>query len=351
MTIKQFWERCKNNWATKVICLIVAVFFYFFYQNINLVSRNFVIPLQVSSAGDMLPASFHQPKVKIEVRGKQEDVNRMIENDFSAFLDLDYYTEPGTYDVPVQISLSDSVLAINLLEVKCSPSVIKMKVARRAYGQVPVEVMIQGKPADGFQVTDISVIPSSVGITGPEPLVRAMKSVVTDNVLVDDAKKSFSQTVSVMKDNKLVSFTGSKQVEVKVSIEPIQTTKDIAMQTIYLSGLDPSYEVVVEPTFVNFTLSGNQNVLENYKTDLYTVSSDCTKINSEGVFELPIDFSIPSGCKISSQSSKTIKVTVTIPKTEEILEDSFDSQETVIESDTSSIESLIEDNILPNIIE
>ena len=109
--------------------------------------------------------------------------------------------------MPVQISLSDSVLAINLLEVKCSPSVIKMKVARRAYGQVPVEVMIQGKPADGFQVTDISVIPSSVGITGPEPLVRAMKSVVTDNVLVDDAKKSFSQTVSVMKDNKLVSFT------------------------------------------------------------------------------------------------------------------------------------------------
>lgn len=325
MTIRQFWENCKNNWHIKIICLVVAIFIFFFYKNTTLVSRTIIVPLEVSSQGSMVPASPHQGQVKVTLKGEPDQISRIIESDVSAILNIDYFTQPGVYEIPVQVNLADSVMVLEPLEVRTSPSVVSMEIATRAYAQIPVTVNLQGTPANGYEVKEVNVRPSTLGVMGPKPVLESITELVTETVALDDKTVSFSEDVAVLNNNKLISIQDKPLVEVDVTINAIQMDKTFQEQTVYLYGLNPMYVAQFTPSSVTFSLSGTQRALQNYTPELYTVRADCSGIDAPGEYELPVTITLPSGTRLVSQSARTVNVTITAVVQDEIKDSETDT--------------------------
>lgn len=336
MKVNELYKIIRRNWVVKLTCFVLAIFIYFFYRTASLQSSTLVVPLKVSSQGNMVPAETVPSYVRVLLKGRPQDLARITNQNISTYLNLDYYTEPGEYAIPIQIQLAPEILGISPLQVTAENGTIEMTIAEKGRKQIPVKPDIQGSPAQGYEITNISINPSTVSVFGAVPLLESMGEVYTDEISVDERRTSFTQTVELIHDNQLVSYN-AEPVSVSVTIQPITLTRRFVDQTIYLYGVNPLFIAQSEPDRVTFTLTGNQNQLEAFVPELHTVRIDCSNVKEPGVYDLPVEIVLPAGIRLVSQNPRTVKVAL-VPVSEdqvrlfetEIIEDEVD-KEVVIE--------------------
>ena len=328
MRLDELYKIARRNWIVKLVCFVLAVFIYFFYFVATLKVKSLVVPLQVSAHGLMMPAENTPSHVKVSVKAHPQDLPRISEQNIATYLNLDYYTEPGEYDVPIEIILSPDIMGIDSMEVKVDQGSVRLAIAPKARAQLPVTANLQGTPASGYEIVDVSVTPSTIGVFGVETLLESMDSIVTEQIQVDGRKSSFSQTVAIHRDNSLVTYDDDS-VKVTVDIQPITMTRRIVDQTVYLYGVHPLFAAHADPQMVTFTLRGNQNQLGSFVPELHTVRLDCSAITEPGTYVLPVEVVLPSGISLVSQSDRTATVSI-VPAGEE--------------TETDKVVEVVEDN-------
>jgi YbbR domain-containing protein len=289
-----------------------------------------VVPLNVSSQGITLPAQNIPSYVKVSLKGRPEDLARITEKNISAVINLDYHTEEGKFKVPVDIRLAPEIMGIEPLEVTVDKSFLEINVAKKDRKQLPVEAEIQGTPAAGYEITDIAVSPSTIGVSGAKSIIDAMVEVSTDEISVDEKRTSFSQNIGIHHDSQLISYD-NKTVTVTVTIQPITSSRRFVDQTIYLYGVNPLFEAKADPERITFTLTGNQNQLEAFVPELHTVRMNCSAITKPGTYEVPIEVVLPNGIRLVSQSDRTARVSLVPIEEEEI--------EPVVEEEIEAVEA------------
>lgn len=327
MTIHEFYKIFRRNWPVKLICLVLAIFIYLFYLYVTIQGKTLVVSLDVSSQGITLPAQNIPSHVKVHLEGKPEDIARITEKNITALVNLDYYTEEGKFKVPVDIILAPEIMGIEPLEVTVDKSFLEINVAKKDRKQLPVEAEIQGTPAAGYEITDIAVSPSTIGVSGAKSILDAMVEVSTDEISVDEKRTSFSQNIGIHHESQLISYD-DKTVTVTVTIQPITSSRRFVDQTIYLYGVNPLFEAKADPERITFTLTGNQNQLEAFVPELHTVRMNCSAITKPGTYEVPIEVVLPNGIRLVSQSDRTARVSL-VPIEEE-------EKEPVVEEEAES---------------
>lgn len=327
MKIHEFYKIFRRNWPVKLVCFVLAVFIYFFYRHATIQKETKVVPLNVSSQGITLPAQNIPSYVKVSLKGRPEDLARITEKNISAVINLDYHTEEGKFKVPVDIRLAPEIMGIEPLEVTVDKSFLEINVAKKDRKQLPVEAEIQGTPAAGYEITDIAVSPSTIGVSGAKSIIDAMVEVSTDEISVDEKRTSFSQNIGIHHDSQLISYD-NKTVTVTVTIQPITSSRRFVDQTIYLYGVNPLFEAKADPERITFTLTGNQNQLEAFVPELHTVRMNCSAITKPGTYEVPIEVVLPNGIRLVSQSDRTARVSL-VPIEEE-------EKEPVVEEEAES---------------
>ena len=350
MKASELYRVFRRNWPVKLVCFVLAVFIYFFYRTATLQGKNLVVPLQVSAQGTMLPTGTIPSHVKVSLKGRPQDLAQITEKNISAYVNLDYYTAAGKYTVPVEILLAPEILGISPLEVSLDRGSIEVDVAPKGRRQVPVEAEIQGTPAAGYEITDVTVVPSTVGVSGAQPMLDSMVEISTDEIVVDGKKTSFSQSVPIYHGNNLVSYD-VEAVTVTVGIQPIAMSRTFADQTIYLQGVSPRLTAQPNPRSISFTLTGNQNQLEAFVPELRTVRLDCSAIQEPGTYELPVEVVLPNGMRLVSQSSRTARVSFVPVLAEVVAEPAVQDEAAVGEvsetvgdvSETVAVEDIVVD--------
>ena len=336
MKIHEFYKIFRRNWPVKLVCFVLAVFIYFFYRSATIQGKTLVISLDVSSQGITLPAQNIPKHMKVALKGRPEDIARITEKNITALVNLDYYTEEGKFKVPVDIILAPEIMEIEPLEVTADKSFLEINIVKKARKQLPVEAEIQGTPAAGYEITDIAISPSTVGVSGAKSILDAMVEVSTDEISVDEKRTSFSQNIGIHHESQLISYD-DKTVTVTVTIQPITSSRRFVYQTIYLYGVNPLFEAKADPERITFTLTGNQNQLEAFVPELHTVRMNCSAITKPGTYEVPIEVVLPNGIRLVSQSDRTARVSL-VPIEEEEKEPVVEEEETesVIEEGTES---------------
>ncbi|PSR23482.1 MAG: hypothetical protein C7B45_02785 [Sulfobacillus acidophilus] len=85
---------------------------------------------------------------------------------------------------------------------------------------LPVISKLSGKPVAGYQVSQITVYPSSVTVTGTKSLLSSLSHLYTEPVVVSGARKSFSVLVPVVLPKGL-TLISSGDVTVTVTISGV----------------------------------------------------------------------------------------------------------------------------------
>ena len=315
MNTKRLTDKILDKWPAKVICLIIAIFLYFFHQASTIDSKTFVVPLEIIENGMVMHVGSSKTAVSVNVRAEEEAIKSILQSDITASVDLDMITEKGTYTLPVKITLADSLLAYDPFEVKLKDDTVKIDVDRKAIKYVPIVPSVVGEVAHGYEIDTISMSPSTIEISGPESVVNATEQIYTTRLNVSNAEINFSTETSYQQFNKLITVIDEGPFKAEVSIKPKSLERIFDSVEIEVLNLSDSLEFKEALPAVTMKLSGSMPVLENYILSKHAVQLNMREVTEAGTYELPLRYVIPANLQLVEKSDENLTVTV-IPKSE-----------------------------------
>ncbi len=316
MNTKHLLDKILDKWPAKVICLVIAIFLYFFHQASLIDSKTIIVPLEIIEHGMVMHVGNPEKSVTVVVRAEDEAIKSILSSDITASVCLDTITEKGTYNLPVKISLSESLLVYDPFEVKLRDDTVSIDVERKAVKYVPIVPSVVGEVAHGYEIESISMTPSTVEIYGPESVINDTEQIFSTRLNVSNAETNFSTETSYQQYNKLINVIDEGPFKAEVAVKPISMERIFESVVVEIINLSEELIINEELPKVTLKISGNMPVLENYILSKHAVQLNLREITEPGTYELPLRFVLPANLQLIDKSDEKLIVTV-IQKPEE----------------------------------
>ena len=316
MNTKRLVDKILDKWPAKVICLIIAIFLYFFHQASTIDSKTFVVPLEIIENGIVMHVGSSANSVAVNVRADEEAIKSILQSDITASVNLDMITEKGSYTLPVKITLADSLLTYDPLEVKLKDDTVTIDVDRKAIKYVPIVPSVVGEVAHGYEIDTITMSPSTIEISGPESVVNATDQIYTTRLNVSNAEINFSTETSYQQLNKLITVMDEGPFKAEVSIKTKAMERIFDSVEIEVLNLAESLEFKDPLPVITMKLSGSMPVLENYILSKHAVQLNMREVTEPGTYEIPLRYVIPANLQLVEKSDENLTVTI-VQKTED----------------------------------
>lgn len=245
------------------------------------------IPLEiVGKAPNLIITSEIPATVEVTLRAPRsvwEQLNA-VERSVQASLDLSGL-EAGEYTLSIQIR----VLARPYQIVLVSPETVTIKLEPLASRPLPIEKLLSGIPAIGYQAGEASIEPQTVLISGPESLVnQAVHARVTINL--EGARESIQQATPIQildENNSILRGLTISPENAQVNVPIIQQGgfRDLAVKVVVTGQIVAGYRLenisVFPPVVTVFAsdpelVSSLPGVVETQPLDLQGADEDIT---------------------------------------------------------------------------
>jgi len=206
----------------KVLSLAAAVIISIFYRMTNLETRFFTVPLSIESNDALIPTNSFATSVRVSIRGEADGIQAILAEDIEAYIDLERYANEGNYRVPVQIRKKGGALGVEPLEISVLPIEITIFLEQKVTRNVSVFPVLSGTVAEGYELTNQSLIPSSVIVEGPRSILDGHHvEFNTETINLDGRYNDFTVMVNIKNDNPILSIYGSNLLEFRGAISRI----------------------------------------------------------------------------------------------------------------------------------
>ncbi|MEP6635863.1 MAG: CdaR family protein [Acidobacteriota bacterium] len=214
-----------DDWGLKLLALAVTLLLWVTVTDVNKprtirtsVQLNFLRP-------DNLNISNETPKsVDVLLTGTRDQLKSIKFLDLVATVDL---SDDRAGERVIRLS-SDRVhieLPQGVKIESFQPSTIPIRLELRVSRQLPIEVKLDGQPAEGFEVYGVHTQPDTVSVRGPASLVDALKKAPTESISIEGRKESFSAShVAIDIPDQKVDLVDTT-VDVVVEIGPKRSDK------------------------------------------------------------------------------------------------------------------------------
>ncbi len=310
MNTKHLLDKILDKWPAKVVCLVIAIFLYFFHQASLIESKTFVVPLQIEENGIVMHVGSVPGSVAVVVRTSDEIIKSVLATDITASVSLDAITTKGSYTLPVKITLSENLMAYDPFEVRLKDDTITIDVDKKVSKYLPMAPSIVGEVAHGYEIDSINISPSTIEISGPESIVNAIDKIYTTRINVSNAETNFSTETSYQKTNKLISIIDEEGFRATVSVKPVIMERDFTEIPVEVLNLDNELEISGELPLVSIKLSGSMPVLEDYILSKHAVQVNLRDIDEPGTYELPLRYVLPSNLNLIEKSDDELTLTI-----------------------------------------
>mgnify|MGYP001377395066 CR=1 FL=1 len=192
--------------------------------------------------------------VEVRLRASPGMIQRIVPGEVSAQVNLVGFGE-GEHIVHLT---EDSIrMPFGVKVVKISPAVLTFRLERTLRKVVPVQPRLLGRPAEGFEVAEVTSQPAEVRLEGPTSRVDEVESAFTEPVSVEGARDTVSETVTIGIADPLLRVLVSPRVKVTARIRERHETRTIRGVAVEVRGAPgPS-----RPARVEVTVSGPASAL------------------------------------------------------------------------------------------
>jgi YbbR domain-containing protein len=298
LRINKFLERLIDNWPAKIISLAVALVLFLFYRIINLEERFVNVPLELAVPKNFTPAGNYPKKVRVTLRGSEEEIFRILEEDIEAVVDLTKYSSEGIYREAVKIAKRGTALSTDMLEITVDPMEVTVALERKMKKSLEVVPDITGFPAKGYELSQFFITPSTVEVEGPESQIADLESIPTEEIDISGKQEDFTVRVPLIIDEGITILSGESVVEFHGVIHERVILKTFENIDIVTLDLEPDLNVVSAPSSGTIQVQGTQNVLFDTDPGQLQLVVDCSGIASPGTYTLPVKPDAPIGLLI-----------------------------------------------------
>lgn len=226
----------------------------------------------------------------VDIAGRSEDVNLEIEL------------------VPLDAA-GEAVEGVNV-----SPATINVRVPivqQSGFRSVAVKPIIQGSPASGYWVTDVTYTPTAVTLVSSDPQALDLLPgyIETEPLVLTGASETIEQSVLLTLPVGITVF-GDPNITLVVTIEALETSITIT-RTLEILSLEPGYAAQASPDTVNVFLKGPQPTLEGLQPDDVRVVLDLQGYEP-GVHQIVPEVLIRiSDVEVQTVLPESVEVTIT----------------------------------------
>lgn len=283
----------RKNLPVKILALIASIIMWGYVMNEENPSVNgrYTVPVEIINAPEGYDVNMGVREVTLKVRAPRSLMAAAHESDFKAVIDLSGDTE-GEYDEKIRTVIPQG---FELLGMSDDTVHVTME-ALIAHG-VPVDIVVNGKAAQGMELGEIKPAQQYVNVYGPRHLVDSIVK-ASGKIKLADNNSDFTMRVkltAVTADgeniNNLAVLPG--ELDVTVQLVPGEGKKIVPVKPAVTGILPEGYvlgEVTVQPNQVelagaNKTLADIKNV-ETIPLSLHGVTSTLDK---------DVELSLPEG--------------------------------------------------------
>jgi YbbR domain-containing protein len=201
--------------------------------------------------------------------------------------------------------------------VTISPERISINIPvtqKGGYRNVVIKVVTQGKLADGYRLTNISIYPPNVTVYSSDPLrVESLPGYVdTMPILLDNIRSDLILPIELNLPEG-ISLVGVEQITLQAGIAAIESSLTLSRLPIQVEGLATGYAATVSPEVVDVILSGPLPLLEQLTSAGVQVTINLSEMEP-GTYqitpnvtndseEIRIDSVLPATIEVVIQSS------------------------------------------------
>ena len=207
-----------RNLGLKFLSTLVALMLWLIVAGERVVERVMRAPVEFQNLPAGLELVGNPPDtVEVRLRGSSGALSRMAAGDMSAVLDLStarpgrrlFHIEPDQVTVPYGIEI-----------VQVGPSTLMVEFEMSGIRRVKVEPDLDGRPAPGYEVTDVKSDPASVEVAGPETALKLLQAAITEPVSVADQTRTVREVVTIGVPDSSLRLRSPQTAVVTVTIAP-----------------------------------------------------------------------------------------------------------------------------------
>jgi YbbR domain-containing protein len=213
-SLTQFLTR---NWLAKLFSLALATMLWITIASETSSEVGVTVPLQYQNIPPQLEINEQATNtVEVRVRGSANLIKELSPQEVSVSLDL---AGISSGEKELQLTTQNIEVPFGIEVVRVNPSRVRLSLERTMSRVVPVTATVEGRPAAGFEVKDVSVFPNAVEVQGPENKVRELESVSTVPVIIEGAGADVQKLVDLDLPDSLIRLKHHSTVDVRVRIE------------------------------------------------------------------------------------------------------------------------------------
>lgn len=209
-----------RNFGLKVLSICIATLLWLVVAGERVVERVLRVPIELQNLPADLEIVSNPPEtVEVRVRGSSGTLTRMTPGDISAVIDLRavrsgrrlFHLTPDLVATPY-----------GLETVQISPPTLTMEFETTGMRVLPVQPILDGTPADGFEVVSVRAEPATVEVSGPESALKRLAEAITETISVTGRTSALREVVTVGVADASVRVRAPQTATVTVVIEPVK---------------------------------------------------------------------------------------------------------------------------------
>ena len=207
-----------RNLSLKFVSTLVAALLWLVVAGERVVERVMRAPVEFQNLPAGLEIVGSPPDtIEIRLRGSSGALSRMTAGDMSAVIDLST-ARPGRRLFHITASQVTVPYGTEIMQV--GPSTLTVEFEVSGIRRVPVEPDVDGRPADGYEVTAVKSDPDVVEVAGPESALKRLQAAITEPVSVTDQTRSVREVVTIGVPDSNLRLRTPQTAVVTVTISP-----------------------------------------------------------------------------------------------------------------------------------
>jgi len=275
-----------SHFGLKIVSVGFALMLWYLVSSQqSAVERGLRIPLGLQN----LPANLEmveppQESVDVRLRGAADLLSRLAPGDVVATIDLSsaqvgrrlFHISPERVRAPFSVEVA-----------QITPQSVAIRFEASATRVVPVQPSVEGEPAAGFIVGEVTAEPKVVEVMGPESVVRRVEEAITEPLWVGAASSAVKASVLLGVAEPGVRVKTARNALVTVAIVPAPETRILDSVPVRTRNLAQGLTAHVTPPMVRVRVRGNKATVEKIRDSSVMAYVDLSGI-SEGDYGLPV---------------------------------------------------------------
>jgi hypothetical protein len=297
-----------SDLPAKLICLAAAAILFLFHRVNTLTERFISVPLQVTVPSGLAIASAYPRSVRVTLRGAEEQIYPVLEEDIEAVAGLESRKGPGVFRAQVKLTRRGTAAEIEPLELKVEPQEITFTLEPLAEKRVPVVPDLRGSPAYGYEMVQSAVSPSTAVIRGAKSRVQGVTALTTEEVDLAGRSASFASRLKLTLPSPLVKVAGETSVDFRATLQEAVSSR--TLEPLTLAALDLSPRFAPRQPFPpgRVEVQGPQLVVDGLRADQVRLLVDCAIVKRAGTWILHPRPEAPPGVVVRDWAPRELSV-------------------------------------------